>query len=759
MRATLTLVILAMCGNAAFAQSVTLSGTVLDARTNRPLAGVRVSLAGQTESSTTDADGRFQLTTSPGKYVVTASVIGFALSQQMVELVVGDAPDVTIRLSEGAGAFEEHVTVSGATSTEHPSDSAIALHGRDLQALRGVTLDDPLRALQSLPAVTATDDFYGEFAVRGSPFSQVNLLVDGMPSQYLMHSVFGVTDGGSIAMINSDAVGSVSLLPGSYSQHAGRRLGARVDLDMREGDRDRFHARMGLSGTSATVLTAGPLIGKRGSWLVSARRSYLDLLLNRIDEGGNLAFGFTDGEAKVVFDATSRNQLQLLAILGRSQFNEKPDNLGSNDEATVTGHSWLTGLTWRFTPSPRFIATQRVYATGLAYHNHNRDGALLDDSFSDEIAWRGDASLSIAPTLLVNIGGDAQVLSGRHTRRRALNDRPELSTIGDYRGQDHARSAYAEAVFHSSPRATFTAGARFDDWGLTDAAVASPWASMGLAVTPRTSIRVGSGLYRQFATFEQVEGVRGGGTDLLPQTARHVDIGVTQTLRGDLALQATWFDRREQNVLWTPDAEPRRLTDGSMQPGRGDAAWANALDGRARGLELVLRRDAPSGLSGWAAYAYATDRDTNVSGDETFWGDFDQRHSLSLFGRYALSNRTALGAKFRYGSNYPLLGYIGQRTSSADAPPLFGGGRPLFYQLVESRNTLRLPAYARLDVRADRTFTWSSRRVTLFAEVANVLNRSNLRNVPYDVDRSGRVFDPTDSLLPILPSAGFVIEF
>jgi len=80
--------------------------------------------------------------------------------------------------------------VSGATSTEHPSDSAIALHGRELQALRGVTLDDPLRALQSLPSVTATDDFYAEFAVRGSPFSQVNLLVDGMPSQYLMHSVF-----------------------------------------------------------------------------------------------------------------------------------------------------------------------------------------------------------------------------------------------------------------------------------------------------------------------------------------------------------------------------------------------------------------------------------------------------------------------------------------------------------------------------------------------------------------------------------------
>jgi hypothetical protein len=212
-------------------------------------------------------------------------------------------------------------------------------------------------------------------------------------------------------------------------------------------------------------------------------------------------------------------------------------------------------------------------------------------------------------------------------------------------------------------------------------------------------------------------------------------------------------------VLWTPNAEPRRLSDGSIQPGRGDAPWVNGLDGRARGLELVLRRDAPAGLSGWVAYGYATDRDTTAAGDEAFWADFDQRHSLSLFGRYALSNRTSLGAKFRYGSNYPLIGYIGQQASSPAAPPLFGGVRPLFYQLVESRNTLRLPAYARLDVRADRTFTWSSRRVTLFGEVANALNHRNLRNVPYGVDPTGRVFDPTDTLLPILPSAGLVIEF
>lgn len=106
-----------------------------------------------------------------------------------------------------------------------------------------------------------------------------------------------------------------------------------------------------------------------------------------------------------------------------------------------------------------------------------------------------------------------------------------------------------------------------------------------------------------------------------------------------------------------------------------------------------------------------------------------------------------------------MVGYIGEQRASAPLPLFGGGAAPLFYELTGERNGRRLPAYARLDVRADRSFTWASRRVTVFAEVANALNRRNVRNVPYGVDRQGRVYGPTDSLMPIVPSAGFIVEF
>jgi hypothetical protein len=283
----------------AFAQSTPTSGVVVDARTGQPLPGVVVRVEDTAIETVTTADGTFTLEMREGAYVLSFSLVGFALARHSITVTTGAAaPDLRVVLSEGAGAFSEEVTVIGRASA--PADEApggAALHGRDLQALRGVVMDDPLRALQQLPSASATNDFYSEFAVRGLEFRYANLTVDGIPSRYLMHSVHGVPDGGSIAMLNSDAVDSMSLLPGSYAQRFGRRLGAQVDVTTREGNRERRRVRAGLSGTSASLVAEGPLANGRGAWLLSARRSYLDLILNRIEADNSFGFGFYDTQA------------------------------------------------------------------------------------------------------------------------------------------------------------------------------------------------------------------------------------------------------------------------------------------------------------------------------------------------------------------------------------------------------------------------------------------------------------------------------
>src|SRR4029434_7829536 len=174
MTRTVDLALLAICLAAPVrAQTPNVSGIVIDDRTEQPIRGVLIYIEGQPSFSETDVTGRFSVTVPKGKQKITASVIGYALLSTDIE--VADAPvEMTIRLSEGAGAYTERVTVSGSLRGESDAvPGSTSLHGRELENLRGAVLDDPLRAIQALPSTTATDDVYTQFDLRGNPLRYV----------------------------------------------------------------------------------------------------------------------------------------------------------------------------------------------------------------------------------------------------------------------------------------------------------------------------------------------------------------------------------------------------------------------------------------------------------------------------------------------------------------------------------------------------------------------------------------------------------
>jgi hypothetical protein len=169
-------------------------------------------------------------------------------------------------------------------------------------------------------------------------------------------------------------------------------------------------------------------------------------------------------------------------------------------------------------------------------------------------------------------------------------------------------------------------------------------------------------------------------------------------------------------------------------------------DGILTGGRAAARTEERDGISGWAAYSYGRTRYTDPARDETFWGDFDQRHAINLSGAYHISDRTSLAATFRGGSNFPIPGYFVEREGG-----LFLGSHP---------NDVRLPHYARLDVRATRTFHAAGRRATLFVEVVNLLNRTNLGLANGAIrPETGEAVGFTERLFKRLPSAGLLVEF
>ena len=146
--------------------------------------------------------------------------------------------------------------------------------------------------------------------------------------------------------------------------------------------------------------------------------------------------------------------------------------------------------------------------------------------------------------------------------------------------------------------------------------------------------------------------------DLRPERAAHVDVGIERRVSDTLRWQATVFHREERDVLRDPAIEAVLPDVRITSPAA--ARYVNALRGRSRGIELLVERHSASALSGWFAYTYGKTRYTDVTTTETFWADFDQRHTFSLFGLYRMS-----------GSNH----------SGCDVP----GGKRLFRSRVTSR--------------------------------------------------------------------------
>src|SRR6185436_2498527 len=133
---------------------------------------------------------------------------------------------------------------------------------------------------------------------------------------------------------------------------------AELDFHMREGSRDRTQVRAGVSGTDASIVVEGPLgHAKAGSWLVSARKSYLELLLKQIqteEDGDGFGFGFSDVQAKMVYDLSTRQHLELSAVAGQSRLDQNASINQTGVVADGRNRAALVNLAWRFTPSTRF---------------------------------------------------------------------------------------------------------------------------------------------------------------------------------------------------------------------------------------------------------------------------------------------------------------------------------------------------------------------------------------------------------------------
>ncbi len=315
----------------------------------------------------------------------------------------------------------------------------------------------------------------------------------------------------------------------------------------------------------------------------------------------------------------------------------------------------------------------------------------------------------------------------------------KLRSEDKYAGDRTLTSAWSQATVRTSLGA-LVAGAR----AITDDAKSTPYPSWWVLGETRrgfATFRGGVGRSVQYADLAQTFYAP---APLIPERATSFDLGAEFKITPTVSARVNAYRRNESDILRSYNHEARVLNNKIVAATL--PVWKNTLVGTSRGAEFVLLRKAATGLVGWLSYGYGHTRYDDTLTRESFDGDQDQRHTVNVFLEERLSYRTAMSIKIRTGSSPPLPGYFRGTTDA------------LF--ISDLRNQVRLPQYLRIDARANRTFTYNKKRLTLFLEVINLTGRRNLGWSEGSINSSTfRATDWTEKLIPWLPSIGILIEF
>jgi hypothetical protein len=716
-----------------------IDGRVTDAVSAAPLAHALVRVESSRLEVLTDAGGRFLLNRVPhGNHNLLASAPGFVAARVVVAVDAGTRATITLRLSPDMRTHSEFVSVT--ESQPYRADrgvaSEVSLDGNEVARLHGSPEGDPLRAVQSLPGVAAVDDFRNEFIVRGSPSRHVDFVVDGVSTQWLQHTAWGRGATGSVTMLTPLLVESATLRAGAYPRRHGDRLGPELDLTLRQGSRSTFALQGTVGGDQAAVVAEGPIGGvgpagsAQGSWLASARQSFMEWPPAQ-SGSTRTAFGFWDVASKVVFDVRPTQRLAL-TIVGGSSAVDHEDNLAPNALANGTHSMSVLSLSWRSTLESALVIQQRASVVSERYQNLEQSGRERDVGARHDVSYRADLSRPLAWGLLE---------AGMQVQRITTAAGAPLAETGVTSESAWLRSGFTHVAWSAAPSLTLSPGLRITSSTLVRGLACSPWLLGEWSFRPGWSVIGSVGVSRQLPGLGYA--LNAGSPSLRPERAVHVDLGIERQLTRTIRWRVTVYARQESNIVRS-DPYPRLERGMLVWPaGQTDV---NALEGTSRGVELLVIGRSGRRLSGWASYAYGRTRQTDDERRESFWAEFDQRHTFNVSAVYGLSRGAYVGATLRAGSNFPVPGYFAESNGHL--------------VVGSARNQIRLPTYARLDLRAARPVQRFGRRLSLFAELQNALNRSSVGLGVGSVDQvTGEARGFTDTLAGRRLSAGVAFAF
>jgi hypothetical protein len=709
-----------------------ISGTVTVELTGQPIEGATVLLEGTRMSTTTDASGHFRLeSVVPGEYCLVVSRTGH-LPARVTDVVVTANRESPANARLQRIAFGAEVAVQ-ASAFERPVDVTTGSFRMNQEEVRRApgALGDVNRMIQALPGVGPRDDQRNDIVARGGSPSENLTLVDGLEVPSLSHFGAQGASGGPITMLNAEAISDVQFLAGGFPACYDNRLSSVLEVGLREGSREKFEAEFDLGMAGAGLLAEGPL-GKHGSWLLTGRRSYLDLIAGAY--GLDAVPQYANYEAKVVYDLSARHRLSLVSLGGWDQMNYDPDvdddDQPSNIKVESSGWRTLTGLTLRSLLGTSGFTTLSV---GHVLNNYSSEawdkdleGQLIErnHSLEGQTTARGDLTLRLPHGGWLKAGASAKRLDATldiqlpiGTENSFSVDATRINELAiDRHVRDWQYGAYLQLSQNLGRFVTATAGGRYDRFPINGKTLFTPRAALALHLRPNLDLSASWGRYAQNPPLAFME-ADPANAELVPIRAEHYVGGLAFYPGKDLKLSVELSRRNYRDYPVSTQFPFYTLADSGEQYDLYTLLipFVAGGSGRSTGVELFLQKKLTGRVFGQLSYAFSKTEQRALDG---VWraGGFDLPHVLSVLGGVKATRTIEISDKFSYTSGRPYTPL---------APETVAENRMIFD--ASRYNAERGPAYHRLDLRADHrsSFRWGN--IVTYVEFDNVYNRKNVR--------------------------------
>ena len=717
-----------------------IKGTVIDKASRQPLEFINVLVLGLGRGGVTDAEGHFNIgEVPPGIYRLQASAVGYKTILTPEYIV--STKDLTIQIETEENLTElEGVTVTASPFRRDP-ESPVGLRIIGLQEIEkspGANRDIS-RIVQSYPGVAFSPAGYrNDLIVRGGSPSENRFYLDGVEIPNINHFSTQGASGGPVGIINADLIREVNFYTGAFPTDRGNAMSSVLDFKLRDGDMERNSLKATL-GASEVSLASNGHIGKKTSYLVSVRQSYLQFLFDML--GLPFLPTFTDAQFKLKTRFNANNELTILGLGGidNMKLNTKLD--GEKAEyilsylPKIQQETFTLGAVYRHYAG---IHVQSVVVSHSYLNNRNTKYLNNDESSADNLSLKlrsveQETKFRIENTSTfgnwkINFGANLDYSQYTNTTfQRVYIDEGRTFDYHTYLGM--WRWGIFGTINYATTDERFTAslGVRTDANNFSSGMKGmgdqlSPRLSLSYRLTDGLYLSGNAGLYYQLPPYTGL-GFKDNNGAWVNKYLRYMS--VSQESLGLSWHPGNTFELSAEGFYKQYDKIPFSITDGIPLACKGNdygvignEALSSTAQGRAYGIEILMKWLIAKKLNLASSFTLFKSEYRNNKQSEYIASAWDNRYIFNMSGTYNFPHNWSLGMKISCIGGAPYTPYDVERSSLVTA--WNAQGRP--YYDYTKYNTGRLPAFGQLDVRVDKTFYLKRCMLGFYIDLQNVTN-------------------------------------